>query len=162
MTMPWMELAPDISGVCRVAGTLPMTSTPMSSARTNSVMATMMSMDYSSSFFCLAAAGYDQGVVEFFVQVDAQLAVTHEVGEHVGHVAAQQVGCGGGHAAGEIRGADDGHAAFGDLRADGGAFDVAAKVACRAVDDDGAAIAGRSRRPWSAAPEACGREPWPW
>ena len=60
--------------------------------------------------------------------------------QHVGHVAAQQVGCGGGHAAGQIRGADDGHAVVGDLGADGGAFDVAAKVACRAIDDDGATM----------------------
>ena len=27
-TMPWIELAPDMSGVCRVAGTLLMTSKP--------------------------------------------------------------------------------------------------------------------------------------
>ena len=27
-TMPWIEFAPDISGVCRVAGTLLMTSNP--------------------------------------------------------------------------------------------------------------------------------------
>ena len=37
-------------------------------------------------------------------------------------------------------GADDGHAVVGDLGADGGAFDVAAKVACRAIDDDGATM----------------------
>src|SRR6202042_3036727 len=36
-TMPWIELAADISGVCRVAGTLPMTSMPTSSASTKMV-----------------------------------------------------------------------------------------------------------------------------
>ena len=37
-TMPWIELAADISGVCRVAGTLLMTSNPTSTARTKMVM----------------------------------------------------------------------------------------------------------------------------
>ena len=32
-TMPWIEFAPDISGVCRVAGTLLMTSNPTRIAR---------------------------------------------------------------------------------------------------------------------------------
>src|SRR5580704_17652240 len=32
-TMPWMELVADISGVCSVAGTFPMTSIPTSKAR---------------------------------------------------------------------------------------------------------------------------------
>src|SRR5580698_7682010 len=36
-TMPWMELAADISGVCSVAGTLPITSMPTSSASTKMV-----------------------------------------------------------------------------------------------------------------------------
>src|ERR1039458_8020056 len=31
-TMPWIELVADISGVCRVAGTFPMTSMPTGSA----------------------------------------------------------------------------------------------------------------------------------
>src|SRR5450830_1739706 len=34
-TTPWIELAPDIIGVCRVAGILLMTSNPTSRARTN-------------------------------------------------------------------------------------------------------------------------------
>ena len=33
-TMPWIELAPDISGVCSVAGTLLMTSKPTRMAST--------------------------------------------------------------------------------------------------------------------------------
>ena len=32
-TMPWIELAPDMSGVCSVAGTLLMTSNPTRTAR---------------------------------------------------------------------------------------------------------------------------------
>src|SRR5262249_30758320 len=36
--MPWIELAADISGVCRVAGTLLMTSKPTSRASTKMVM----------------------------------------------------------------------------------------------------------------------------
>lgn len=47
----------------------------------------------------LAAAGHDHGVVKLFVQIDGQLAVTHEMRKHIGHIAAQQVGCGSGNAA---------------------------------------------------------------
>src|SRR5262249_9587138 len=36
-TMPWIELAPDINGVCRVAGTLLMTSNPTRRLSTNTV-----------------------------------------------------------------------------------------------------------------------------
>src|SRR5580693_7516624 len=36
-TIPWIELAADISGVCKVAGTLPMTSMPTTSASTKMV-----------------------------------------------------------------------------------------------------------------------------
>jgi hypothetical protein len=37
-TMPWIELAADISGVCRVAGTLLITSKPTRMASTKMVM----------------------------------------------------------------------------------------------------------------------------
>ena len=47
----------------------------------------------------LAAAGHDHGVVKLFVQIDGQLAVTYEMRKHIGHIAAQQVGCGSGNAA---------------------------------------------------------------
>jgi hypothetical protein len=38
-TMPWIALAPDISGVCSVAGTLLITSKPTSTLSTNTVTA---------------------------------------------------------------------------------------------------------------------------
>ena len=41
--------------------------------------------------FCGGTSGYDEGVVKFLVQVDAQTPVMHEVGEHVAHVAGEQV-----------------------------------------------------------------------
>src|ERR1700722_19248035 len=44
-TIPWIELAADISGVCRVAGTLPMTSMPTSSARTKIVRSVTSAVD---------------------------------------------------------------------------------------------------------------------
>src|SRR5487761_1325722 len=44
-TMPWIELAADISGVCRVAGTLPMTSMPTSSASTKMVRSVTRAVD---------------------------------------------------------------------------------------------------------------------
>ncbi len=43
-TMPWIELAADISGVCRVAGTLLITSNPTSRARTKIVMSVRSSV----------------------------------------------------------------------------------------------------------------------
>ena len=64
----------------------------------------------------------------------------HEVGEHVAHVAGEQVRGGVGNLAGEIRGTDDGHSPIGHLRADAGSLDVAAQVAGRTVDDDGTAL----------------------
>ena len=47
--MPWIELAADISGVCRVAGTLPMTSMPTSSASTKMVRSVTRAVDIASS-----------------------------------------------------------------------------------------------------------------
>lgn len=77
--------------------------------------------------FCGGTSGYDEGVVKFLVQVDAQTTVMHEVGEHVAHVAGEQVRGGVGNLAGEIRGTDDGHSPIGHLRADAGSLDVAAQ-----------------------------------
>src|SRR5271168_4053944 len=45
MTIPWIELAADISGVCKVAGTLPMTSMPTSSASTKMVRSVTSAVD---------------------------------------------------------------------------------------------------------------------
>src|SRR5215471_9235770 len=44
-TIPWIELAADISGVCSVAGTLPMTSMPTSSASTKMVRSVTRAVD---------------------------------------------------------------------------------------------------------------------
>ena len=44
-TMPWIEFAADISGVCKVAGTLPMTSMPTSSASTKMVRSVTKAVD---------------------------------------------------------------------------------------------------------------------
>src|SRR5580692_2615064 len=47
--MPWIELVADISGVCRVAGTFPMTSMPTSSARTKMVRSVTRAVDIGAS-----------------------------------------------------------------------------------------------------------------
>src|SRR6516164_5360655 len=44
-TIPWIELAADIRGVCSVAGTLPMTSMPTSSASTKMVRSVTRAVD---------------------------------------------------------------------------------------------------------------------
>src|ERR1019366_7315854 len=44
-TMPWIELVADISGVCRVAGTFPMTSMPTSSASMKMVRSVTRAVD---------------------------------------------------------------------------------------------------------------------
>ncbi len=48
-TMPWIELVADISGVCRVAGTFPMTSMPTSSARMKMVRSVTRAVDIGAS-----------------------------------------------------------------------------------------------------------------
>ena len=55
-TIPWIELAADISGVCRVAGTLPMTSMPMSSASTKIVRSVTRAVDKAGSLVLEAVA----------------------------------------------------------------------------------------------------------
>ena len=41
MTMPWMKFVPDISGVCSIAGTFEITSTPRKAARIRMVSSMM-------------------------------------------------------------------------------------------------------------------------
>ncbi len=48
--MPWIELVADISGVCSVAGTFPMTSMPTSSASTKMVRSVTRAVDTGASF----------------------------------------------------------------------------------------------------------------
>src|SRR5512142_1948887 len=47
--MPWIELVADISGVCSVAGTFPMTSKPTSSAMTKMVRSVTRAVDTGAS-----------------------------------------------------------------------------------------------------------------
>ena len=44
-TMPWIALVADISGVCSMAGTFPMTSMPTSSARMKMVRSVSSAVD---------------------------------------------------------------------------------------------------------------------
>ena len=53
-TMPWIELAPDISGVCSVAGTLLMTSKPTRMASTK--MASALSSSWAHGASCLSGS----------------------------------------------------------------------------------------------------------
>src|SRR6516162_5289022 len=49
-TMPWIALVADISGVCSVAGTFPITSMPTSSARMKMVRSVSSAVDTGASF----------------------------------------------------------------------------------------------------------------
>lgn len=72
--MPWIEFAPDINGVCKVAGTLPdnlnadQQREDEQSNRNNDIHCLL---PFLLGF--LAAAGHDHGVVKLFVQIDASL-----------------------------------------------------------------------------------------
>src|SRR6202012_3523057 len=118
-TMPWMELAADISGVCRVAGTLPMTSTPTSSASTKMVRSVTSAVDIGPSLARglqqgrggllddLVVVGDDHAPLDLVIEVDHQRAVPDHVQQQRRHVARVGVGGGGGHAGGEVVRADD-------------------------------------------------------
>src|SRR6185437_16312302 len=87
-TIPWMELAADISGVCRVAGTLLMTSKPTHRLSTK-MMKSVRSMDRppeSCSRRCrqrrmhdLAVVGHHDSGDQFVRQVNGELAVLDHV-----------------------------------------------------------------------------------
>src|SRR2546429_4687901 len=66
-TMPWIEFAADISGVCRVAGTLLITSKPTHRLRTKIVMSVSSAVDIGST-----SRGRGQGRVH-----DAAVAGDH-------------------------------------------------------------------------------------
>src|ERR1700728_4196274 len=125
-TMPWMELAADISGVCRVAGTLPMTSMPTSSASTKMVRSVTSAVDIGPSLARglqqgrggllddLAAVGDDHARLDLVVEVNRERAVPDHVQQHGGHVAGVGVGGGGGHTGGQVARADDRDPIVGD------------------------------------------------
>src|SRR6266702_2584948 len=106
-TMPWIEFAADISGVCSVAGTLLMTSKPTHRLSTK-IMKSVRSMNFSSRSlgcrrtgrlcgFCLgrgergvhhlALEGDHDAGHELVGQVDRELAVLHHVREQRADVA---------------------------------------------------------------------------
>ena len=58
MTMPWIALVCDISGVCRVVGTFEITSKPTKAASTKIVISVIRSISCSSPPSCLAPASF--------------------------------------------------------------------------------------------------------
>src|SRR5689334_3288121 len=94
-TMPWMEFAADISGVCSVAGTLLMTSKPTHRLNTK-MMKSVRSMNGSSRSSVssgwirrfgesgvnhLAAVGDDDTGDELVIEIHGELAVADHVGQ---------------------------------------------------------------------------------
>ncbi len=63
-TIPWMELAADISGVCRVAGTLLMTSKPTQRLSTKMTMSVRSAVDTGGT-----SSGFGQGGVNHLALV---------------------------------------------------------------------------------------------
>src|SRR5258707_11956753 len=97
--MPWIELVADISGVCSVAGTFPMTSKPTSSARTKMVRSVTRAVDTGASlgFGWLEQAGHarvhDRAVVrdhhaglDLVAAVDGQRTISGQVQQQRGDV----------------------------------------------------------------------------
>src|ERR1700685_3680614 len=97
-TMPWMELAADISGVCRVAGTLPITSMPTSSGSTKMVSSVPGAVDIGLSVARglqqgrggllddLAVVGDDHTRLDLVVEIDRERAVLDHVQQYRRHV----------------------------------------------------------------------------
>src|SRR6266702_2924935 len=149
-TMPWIELAADISGVCSVAGTLLMTSKPTHRLSTK-MMKSVRSMRGSSrspgrwrigrlrgpgigrrerGMHHPALVGDHDSGHELVGQVDGELAAGDQVGEQRADVARVHGRSGGRHRRGQVVGTDDRDAVVGhDRLAGNGAFDVAAEVA---------------------------------
>ena len=90
-TMPWMALAPDISGVCRVAGTLLITSNPTSRLSTKTVRAAEQLQAHRHLRPWSIAAVRDRGLttapscmtttagLDLVVEVDGEYAVADQV-----------------------------------------------------------------------------------
>src|ERR1700753_2755592 len=97
-TMPWMEFAADISGVCRVAGTLLITSKPTHRASTKMVMSVSRAVVIGGAPFRgrggrgqggvhdAAGAGDHHPGLQVVGQVQGQLAVLDQVQEQGGDV----------------------------------------------------------------------------
>src|SRR5215469_7892571 len=148
-TMPWIEFAADISGVCRVAGTLLMTSKPTHRASTKIVTSTS-SAGYTGGPFCwicsrrrerrvhnLAAGSNDDPGLQLVLPVQRELAIGNQVEQQRADVARVHRGCCGRHRRGEGARADDHDAVLGhDCLARLRPRDIAAKLAGAHVDDD--------------------------
>src|SRR5712691_2954511 len=114
--MPWIELVADISGVCSVAGTFPMTSMPTSSASTKMVRSVTRAVDTGASWggvwerHCwLEQAGHDV-VDDPAVMRDHHAGldlVPGQVQQHRGDVPRVRVRGRGGHGGGQVLGAYD-------------------------------------------------------
>src|SRR5271170_501268 len=86
MTMPWMELAADISGVCSVAGTLLITSKPTQRLSTKMTRSVRSAVDIgTSSGLCQggmnhpALIGDHDTPLQVVGEVDGDRAVLHQV-----------------------------------------------------------------------------------
>src|ERR1700758_4498985 len=123
-TMPWIEFAADISGVCRVAGTLPMTSMPTSNASTKIVRSVTSAVDISVSLgSCgrcvrgqqlgdggvddLAVVRDDDPCLDLVGGVDLQCAVADHVQQQRADVTGKRVGGSARHGGGEVLRPDD-------------------------------------------------------
>src|SRR6266849_2923089 len=125
--MPWIELVADISGVCSVAGTFPMTSMPTSSASTKMVRSVTRAVDTGASLGWLEHAGHavvdDPAVMrdhyadlDLVAGVDGQRAAGGQVQQHRGDVPRVGVRGRGGHGGGQVLRADDRDPVTGDDR----------------------------------------------
>src|ERR1700761_8809286 len=125
--MPWIELVADISGVCSVAGTFPMTSKPTSSASTKMVRSVTRAVDTGASLDSLEQARYarvhDRAAVrdhhaglDLVAGVDGQLAVPGQVEQHRGDVPRVRGRGRGRHGGGQVLRAHDRDPVAGDHR----------------------------------------------
>src|SRR5271154_1027322 len=126
--MPWIELVADISGVCSVAGTFPMTSMPTSSASTKMVRSVTRAVDTGASLGLRGEQAGDALVddlavvrdyhagLDFVAGVDGQRAAGGQVQEQRGDV--PRVGVRGRrrHGGGQVLRAHDRDAVTGDDR----------------------------------------------
>src|SRR5215467_11109455 len=136
-TIPWIELAADISGVCRVAGTLLITSKPTHRLSTK-MMKSVRSMDRPPEslrrwrgerrMHDFAVVGDHDPGDQFVRQVDGELAVLDHVEQQRADVACVHRRSGSGHRGGQVVGPDDRDAVLRDgCLAGDGALNIAAE-----------------------------------
>src|SRR6266852_5229853 len=94
-TMPWIEFAADISGVCKVAGTLLMTSKPTHRLSTKMTRSVSSAVDIGRTSSGIGPGGMyngsvpadDDACLQFVGQVDSQFPVFHHVQQQRADVA---------------------------------------------------------------------------